>query len=119
MEILHYHGREKSSYPEPVKEAIALIEENYPDPEMNLEMLSGKVGLSKYYFIRLFRRHTGTTPGRYIRNHRLERAIQLLTLTNYPIKELSAMVGYPNHVHFSHAFKKQFGKTPGEMRPAS
>ena len=46
----------------------------------------------------------------------MEKAVQLLNLSNKPIYEISDLVGYKNPTHFSAAFKRNFGCTPRQFR---
>jgi AraC-like DNA-binding protein len=49
---------------------------------------------------------------------RLERAVDLLG-TPVPLTEVSRRVGYDDQAHFTRAFKRWTGTTPGAWRKAS
>ena len=40
------------------------------------------------------------------------KAAELLKLTNKSVKEIGELVGYPNQLHFSRAFKGVYGLSP-------
>ena len=49
-------------------------------------------------------------------NYRMIKAAELLTLTDMPVSEIGASVGYPNQMHFSRAFKTIYGVPPRDWR---
>lgn len=73
-------------------------------------------GLSKYYFIRLFREKCGKTPHAYFCDLRMERAKFLLTETHMSIGDVAAALGYNDRFYFSTVFKKSTGSSPRAYR---
>ena len=61
---------------------------------------------------RCFRQVYGMTGFEYLRNERLNRARQMLD-HGLNVTETAYAVGYESISHFSQAFKKQFGASPG------
>jgi AraC-like DNA-binding protein len=59
---------------------------------------------------------TGLTTEQYILRYRLDRGAELLCTTNQTVGAIASAVGFKDAAHFSHAFKKYFGKSPGEFR---
>lgn len=82
---------------------------------VGLEELAGLMGLSRWYFLRLFRESVGTSPHDYIIGLRLERAASLLRTTSRSVMEIAADVGM-THSHFSRLFARRVGVTPTEFR---
>ncbi|MFE5323019.1 helix-turn-helix domain-containing protein [Paenibacillus sp. NPDC056579] len=68
------------------------------------------------YFIRYFKNHLGTTPMAYIYERRLEKAKQLLSVSDMTIGEIARATGFHDIFHFSKAFKKRLGVAPSEFR---
>lgn len=71
---------------------------------------------------RMFRRHTDTSMGSWITQHRMREAALLLRTTNLRIGEVATRVGYADGLYFSRVFRRTFGVPPrqyaaGEMRP--
>lgn len=76
-----------------------------------------RVGLiSPYYFGKLFKRSTGQTLHQYVLNQRVRKAQSMLATSNVPLVQIAATVGLPNQSHFTTAFKKKLGVTPGHYR---
>jgi AraC family transcriptional regulator len=82
---------------------------------IELEELAGMIGLSRWYFLRLFRDTVGTSPHDYITRLRLERATGLLRSTSRSVMDIAADVGM-THSHFSRLFARRVGVTPTEFR---
>jgi AraC family transcriptional regulator len=83
---------------------------------LSLDQMAGVAGISKFHFARLFRRHLGETPLRYLTRLRLSNAQRLLTSTDMPIGAVAVECGYAQPAHFGVAFRTWFGCTPTQMR---
>jgi AraC family transcriptional regulator of arabinose operon len=81
-----------------------------------LRDLAEAVGLSVSRLSYLFKKQTGITPQQYCEQHRLERARQLLELTNLPIKAIANELGFENPFYFTLRFKRYAGKSPRKFR---
>jgi AraC family transcriptional regulator len=101
-----------------LRRAIEFIHDNY-ERELSLEEIASSAYLSEYHFARLFKQITGTTPGAYLANIRLERARDLLVTTQLPIGEIASRVGYQSQSHFTKVFKSVTGATPRSYRDAA
>ena len=51
----------------------------------------------------------------FIRMIRLKKSIELLSMNQYNISEVSYMVGFNSISYFNRCFKQQFGLTPSEF----
>lgn len=86
------------------------------DYTLSLDELAARMGLSKYYLIKLFRQYTGDTPMEYFQQVRLRRACGLLSTTSLSVAQISEQLGYSSPFHFSGAFKRCFGISPSRYR---
>lgn len=98
-----------------IDKAIAILEKS-DSYFVSLDKLSGEVGISKYYLIRLFREYVGTTPKEYINILKLKKACKLLKETNLSMLEISLLLGFYNQYHFSKSFKQFSGYSPTKFR---
>jgi RpiB/LacA/LacB family sugar-phosphate isomerase len=87
--------------------------------------LAQVVGMSQYYFSKLFKMSTGTTPHQYVMRQRVERAQEMLRETPLPLVEIASQVGFETQSHFTSVFRRLTGITPkryremrGEILPA-
>ncbi len=78
--------------------------------------LAGAAHRSVGHFHALFRELTGMTPNRYLSEKRLRRARDLLLETSLPLAEIACQVGFSSQSALTHAFRRQYGETPGRLR---
>jgi AraC family transcriptional regulator len=110
--IQHYSG---SLSPHQLRHTIEYINDNL-STQLSLNILAAMLGMSPYYFERLFKQSVGQAPHQYILQCRIERAKQLLRTTQLPIMEIAFQVGCKNHSHFSKLFRKLTGMSPRTYR---
>lgn len=72
------------------------------------------IGESK--LARLFKQAEGVTPQEYARRRRMERARELLEMTDAPLSEVARACGYKRQGSFSEAFRNHYGCTPRAFR---
>lgn len=83
---------------------------------ISVETVAESMGISSFYFSRLFRASYNKTFLEYLTDYRMERAKQLLCSTELSVREISVMVGYADPGYFTKVFRRQTGKTPTEYR---
>lgn len=101
--------------PAKLKRVIDFIEAHLQD-SIGLENLAEAAGLSANHFLRVFKLATGETPYHFLRNRRLERARQLLADDDIPLAQLALECGFANQAHFTTAFSRELGISPGRYR---
>lgn len=84
--------------------------------ELSTYELASLAGLSRYYFIRLFKKRTGCTPHEYLINTRLNHAKYLLKNTSLTIKEICFASGFADESRFCTCFRSCVGVRPSEYR---
>src|SRR2546427_11110403 len=98
-----------------VKSAIAIMWKGATD-HLSIRMLSKNVNLSPARLRQLFKRDVGRPPMQYLRDLRMQQALELLGNTFLSIKEITARIGSRDVSHFVRDFKKQYGLTPSQFR---
>jgi AraC-like DNA-binding protein len=83
---------------------------------LSLEEFAKLCNRSLSTFKRDFRKHYGTSPGRWLLDQRLECSARMLTSTSMNVTEIVFECGFEQPSHFSRAFKAKFGRTPSEYR---
>jgi len=101
--------------PHKLKRVTDFIEANLHD-SIGLDDLAKAAGLSANHFLRVFKLATGETPYHFLRARRLERARQLLVDDRLPLAELALECGFANQAHFTAAFSREVGVSPGRYR---
>lgn len=64
----------------------------------------------------LFKAETGMTPHAYLRDARLDHALELLSETSVPVAEIAIRTGYDDQSAFSRALRQKRGVTPAAWR---
>lgn len=113
FELIQYlHAPDvRSPLPENLKRVLEKIGREYDMP-LRREALAREAGISESGLLRLFRRHLGSTPHRYLTEIRMRQAARMLEQHTLSVKEIAARVGYENALNFSTAFRKTFGRSP-------
>ncbi len=101
---------------ERLRAAAAYIRENYADPQLSVEMLAQRYGISTVHFRRTFVRLYHTSPVKYIAAIRLSKARELLLYTELPVSQICSLCGYGSVHYFDRVFKKEFGMQPLQLR---
>lgn len=99
-----------------IVEYISLyMREHYMD-DIDISALCTELGFSSAYLTKLFNKHKGNTPLKYLTDLRIHEAQRLLMNTTLPIREVGERVGYPDQFHFSKTFRKLTGVNPTAYR---
>ncbi|GAA2753562.1 MULTISPECIES: helix-turn-helix transcriptional regulator [Kitasatospora] len=98
-----------------VERAIETMWERYEEP-LSLDDIADTAILSKFYFSRVFRTLTGTSPGRFLSAIRLHKAKILLLKTSLSVTDISYRVGYNSLGTFTSRFTRSVGLSPGRYR---
>jgi AraC family transcriptional regulator len=86
------------------------------DADVSLAALAAEAGLSRFHFCRAFKESTGLSPHGWLRQHRLEQAMQMLRETDASVVTVAAALGYASQTAFAAAFKRLTGDTPTDWR---
>ena len=96
-------------------EAIRFIESDAARP-ISLTDLAAVAGMSKYHFLRVFRRLTGVTPHQYLISARMRRAALGLASSRRPVLDVALDAGFGDLSTFNNRFRATFGLTPTQYR---
>ena len=99
----------------PLRRVSRWVDENLSE-KITLKALAFQGGYSQWHLIRLFRTFLGTTPARYVAGRRLERSRELLSIPGADICEIALRCGFSSQSHFTRAFAREYGLTPGAYR---
>ncbi|MDR9401305.1 MAG: AraC family transcriptional regulator N-terminal domain-containing protein [Psychroflexus sp.] len=91
------------------------IEDNITE-DLSVESLANKAYMSTSNFYRKFKDTFGETPIDYLNTKRIEKAKQLLRITNEQITHIAHLCGYNSSCYFTRIFKNKTGMTPNQYR---
>lgn len=94
---------------------VSYIHEHLYDP-LPLSHLASYAGYSPYHFTRIFKERVGLSPLYYASSLRLQKAKDLLLLTNMCIRDIGLEIGQQSLGTFTTRFTEKVGVTPSEFR---
>lgn len=86
------------------------------DGDLGVAALAARAGMSERQLTRLFVRHLGQSPARYVRTARTEAAAQLLVTTALPLSRVAARCGFTSAEVLRQAFADRYGVSPSHYR---
>ena len=104
----------KDSSQKHIRSAILYIKQNF-SRKLTVEEVASATGLSKYHFMREFKRCTGCTLTDYVNFIRCERAKELLQTGQYKVKNVAFLCGFESESYFTSVFKKYTAALPSEF----
>jgi AraC-like DNA-binding protein len=96
------------------------IEQNLGNPDLSLDALARRHGITVRYLNKLFARE-GISTAKWVRIRRLERCREQIESTEYShlgISQIAFANGFNDISNFNRAFKAYFGSTPSSLRRA-
>lgn len=101
--------------PYKLRQAINYINHNLAENIKTCD-LAQMLGLSQYYFCRLFRESLGIPPYRYVIQRRISKAKVLIRENQLPLSDISIECGFSSQSQMTHHFRKLVGVTPKVYR---
>lgn len=99
-----------------IQKAIYYIEQHYAEAHLSLQDICNHVLMSTSSFSQAFKQYTEVTYVEYLTRVRIDKAKELLRLTEYKFYQIAEKVGYTDPNYFSSSFKKHTGLTPKQYR---
>lgn len=119
--VLHYADcTTKSPMPDDsqiLQNSIEFINDSLCE-SISLDDLATLSNLSKYHFLRVFKKQYGTTPHNYILTQRVHLATQLL-VKGIEASSASLQAGFSDQSHFIRSFRKIYGYPPSHLFKSS
>lgn len=98
-----------------IDKARLIIREKINTP-LSPEEIAASLNMSYTWFRRMFRQYTGLAPAQYIVRLKIQKAKEMLSVSNKTIKEIAIGLGFESIDYFSTQFRKQTGQTPTQFR---
>jgi len=84
--------------------------------DLTAAVLAAAAGVSERHLTRLFLKHLGLPPGRYVRRVRTEAAAHLLVTTRLPVSSIATRCGFGTPETLRQAFTTRYGISPARYR---
>ncbi len=101
--------------PKVLLRAIERLRSN-SDADVSLDALASDAGLSRFHFCRAFKESTGLSPHAWLRQYRIEQAMNMLRNTDASIVSVAVEFGYASQTAFAAAFRRLTGEAPSDWR---
>ena len=101
-----------------LRTARELIHDRYLEP-LRVEDVAEAAGVHRVHLARAFRRWYRAPIGAYLRDLRLDWAARRLVESGEPLPAIALRAGFADQSHFTHAFRRFAGTTPGRYRAGS
>ncbi len=98
-----------------IMKAVQIIQKEYNE-QLHASDVAARVNLSKSYFNICFKNLIGKSFNLYLREVRIDKAKEYLTMTEKSILLVSEMVGYMDSKYFSRLFYEHTGLLPSKYR---
>jgi YesN/AraC family two-component response regulator len=120
---IYYHDADrdnelKVSLPPNMYNVVQYIDKNLSSSH-SLDELAKIARASKYYFCKIFKKHVGVSPLRYVALKRVNKAKHLLFYSDMNIAEVAWEAGFNDLSNFNKHFKKYTGVTPTSYKHAA
>ncbi|MGW5269811.1 AraC family transcriptional regulator [Rhodococcus sp. NPDC003994] len=112
------HTLTELAHAEDLREVQRVMMRYIADPERTIADAAAELGMSVRYVHKLFST-AGTTPRAWLYSRRFEKARTLLLQTDLSVAEVGFRLGFRDASHFSRAFSKHAGASPGRFRRAA
>jgi AraC-like DNA-binding protein len=116
LEVFHKYIKQNNSKKAPgwAKELKEMIQDQLDtNMSLSLQQVSDELEINPAYLSREFSKYFDNLSfGDYIRKLRIQKAIHLMTDTDYSLTEIAYLTGFSDQSHFNRIFKKQTGQNP-------
>lgn len=91
-----------------------LFSDNLSNEDIDLDEIAAQMCVSRTLFFQKIKAITNDSPYELLKNYRLKRAAEYLSVGDVQVNEVSFLVGFKSRTHFSKLFKDKYGHTPGK-----
>ena len=95
---------------------LEIINSEIGNPDISVEEIGNRLGISRVHFYRKIKSITGYSPVEVLRIQRLKFAHRRLTSEECTIAEVAYSVGFSSPSYFSKCFKEQYGELPLDLQ---
>ena len=100
---------------ERVKIMISFMEKNFAE-NLTLEQIASTIPISKAECVLCFKRVTGNTPRKFLKDYRILLAAEKIRSTKKNISDIAFECGFSDMSYFSKSFREIFKKSPTDYR---
>lgn len=102
-----------------ISDMISYILQHYTEKSFTVQDIANEFGISEVHLRRIFKRSEYISPIKYINSLKIDKAKNMLRVSNYTIAEIAFSAGFDDPYYFSRLFKKETGISPSAYRKNS
>ena len=99
-----------------IRRFVEIVRDNYMTWDLDVNRLAEMLGVHRSTLSRIVGEKMRLSPGKYLSQVRIQRALSLLRNTELPVHEVAVRVGIPDPAHFARLIRSATGMTPGVFR---
>ncbi|MDQ8758089.1 AraC family transcriptional regulator [Sphingosinicella sp. LHD-64] len=108
-------GRSSEQEARRILDVVRFLESRFDEPNQ-LTDLAAAAGISRFHFLRQFRRLVGISPTQFLIGLRLRAAAERLEDGAAPVTEIALDVGFNDISHFNQLFRRAYRMPPSRWR---
>ncbi|XRE43896.1 hypothetical protein ACIVBQ_002100 [Tenacibaculum discolor] len=112
LKKIYWLTPEKESF---ILSLIEILSKNYHKPKFKVSDICNLMMMSKTKLYRNCKDITGKSINQLLKEFRLLKSIDSITMSSSAIGQISTDVGFNSNSYFSNCFKKKFGMSPKEL----
>ena len=101
---------------DPILEQFFRLVDDHLSGRLSIPFLCRKLGVGKTFLCQKIKAATGRSINQYILDIRMNKARELLRITDLQVGEIARRTGFADYNYFSKVFKKSTGCTPRDFR---
>lgn len=101
---------------EQMQQVKDIIDENFSNPDLNVEKIASLVQMNRSVLSRIFSKTFKVTIVQYLASRRLKEAMRLLKETDLPVNKIALLSGYSCHNYFTKIIRRHTGNSPNALR---
>ncbi|MCJ8328270.1 MAG: AraC family transcriptional regulator [Campylobacterales bacterium] len=119
--IKHHSSSKKESFvnitcsKKDINIALEYMNDYEKKDDITLDKISAQIGISKYHFIKEFKKHIGLTPNQYLQIKKTNWSKELI-VKNMPLSHIAYECGFADQSYMIKVFKSFYGFTPSKLR---
>lgn len=98
-----------------LRKITGVIEKHLANEQFGVSELAHEVGMSRSNLLRKVKKNTGLSVSQFIRQVRLQQAMDILRETSSNVSEVAFQVGFSSTSYFIKCFHDYYGHPPGEV----
>lgn len=99
-----------------IKKLTKIIKVNLKNENFGVVQLASEIGLSRSQLHRRLNDINGKSSSQFIREYRLQKAMEMLQRNQFTASEIAYRVGFSSPTYFNTCFNNLYGYPPGEVK---